>query len=284
VSSLSFRQAADLYLAWSRAECRRVTTWKRINISLKALVRTFEDRELASIQAADLESFKAARIAGGIRPVTVRHDLHALAGLLRYARREGWIRHDPLNGVRIPSDADAIRMHVVNREEEARYFAAALAVHSGLYDHARLVLLTGLRPSEVLALRAADYDPDRGTAFVCEGKTRAARRTLKLVQEAREIAERRTAGKGASQFWFPGRWPGSHARPLHTPHRDALQLAGVRFCLYDLRHTFATRMADRGTPIATLAAILGHGNLRCVMRYVHPSQAAMDEAMLRFAS
>ena len=35
-------------------------------------------------------------------------------------------------------------------------------------------------------------------------------------------------------------------------------------------------------PLATLAKILGHANLRSVMKYVHPSQQHMDDALLRF--
>jgi len=50
---------------------------------------------------------------------------------------------------------------------------------------------------------------------------------------------------------------------------------------YDLRHTFATRAAERGMPIPTLAAVLGHANLRSVMKYVHISQEHMDREMAR---
>lgn len=54
------------------------------------------------------------------------------------------------------------------------------------------------------------------------------------------------------------------------------------FVLYDFRHTFATRMAERGMDVATLAAILGHANLRTVMRYVHLSKEHIHAATLRF--
>jgi len=52
--------------------------------------------------------------------------------------------------------------------------------------------------------------------------------------------------------------------------------------IYDFRHTFATRMAERGCDIATLAKILGHANLRSVMRYIHISQEHVERAMLQF--
>ena len=37
-------------------------------------------------------------------------------------------------------------------------------------------------------------------------------------------------------------------------------------------------------PLATLAAIFGHSNLRSIMKYVHPSEADQHAAMLRYGS
>lgn len=52
--------------------------------------------------------------------------------------------------------------------------------------------------------------------------------------------------------------------------------------LYDFRHTFATRAAQSGVDLATLAAILGHNSLRVVQKYVHPTEEHKKAAMLRF--
>jgi site-specific recombinase XerD len=52
--------------------------------------------------------------------------------------------------------------------------------------------------------------------------------------------------------------------------------------LYDLRHTFATRLAQAGIDLATLAAILGHNSIRIVQRYVHPTAEHKKAAMLRY--
>src|SRR5262249_38735702 len=113
-----------------------------------------------------------------------------------------------------------------------------------------------------------------------------------------------------SSWLFPGKTPGMHLAKLNGPHgrvlddlascecgysRDEHQGDGcackciefreasrLAFVIYDFRHTFATRAAEAGMPVATLAAILGHADLRSVMKYVHVRQDALDREMERF--
>lgn len=56
----------------------------------------------------------------------------------------------------------------------------------------------------------------------------------------------------------------------------------MNFVLYDLRHTFATRFIEGGGDVAALKEILGHKDIRTTMRYVHPSQQYIDDAMAKF--
>ena len=42
-------------------------------------------------------------------------------------------------------------------------------------------------------------------------------------------------------------------------------------------------MAEGGTDLATLAAILGHGSIRMVQKYVHPTAEHKKAAMARYA-
>ena len=63
-------------------------------------------------------------------------------------------------------------------------------------------------------------------------------------------------------------------------HNVALKDSGVaRFRLYDLRHTFATRAAESGVDLVTLAALLGHSNIQMVMRYAHPQAEHKAQAI-----
>jgi integrase len=80
------------------------------------------------------------------------------------------------------------------------------------------------------------------------------------------------------------RFPAANAAVPYRAHNAACRRARCYFVLYSLRHTFATRLAERGAPLPVIAAILGHASLRCVHRYVHPSQAAMDAAVIEAAT
>jgi site-specific recombinase XerD len=42
-------------------------------------------------------------------------------------------------------------------------------------------------------------------------------------------------------------------------------------------------MAEAGVDLATLAAILGHGSIRIVQRYVHPTAEHKRAAMVKYA-
>jgi site-specific recombinase XerD len=41
-------------------------------------------------------------------------------------------------------------------------------------------------------------------------------------------------------------------------------------------------MAQAGVDLATLASILGHGSIRVVQKYVHPTSDHKKQAMLKF--
>jgi len=147
--------------------------------------------DLSLIDAGRLEEYKAWRVNDfGIRDITLRHDLHALSKFFSYAIKQRWTGDNPVRNVTIPSDANAIRIHVLTFEEEREYFLRAVT-HRDLTDLAGLMLNQGMRPDEVACLQKTDVDLDRGQLHITSGKSPAARRTLDLTTESRTILARR---------------------------------------------------------------------------------------------
>jgi integrase len=69
---------------------------------------------------------------------------------------------------------------------------------------------------------------------------------------------------------------------LNNAHRGAVERAKLNpFRLYSCRHTFATRAAEAGVDLVTLAALLGHSRVQMVMRYAHPTEEHQFNAIKR---
>jgi integrase len=158
---------------------------------------------------------------------------------------------------------------------------------------------TGLRPEECFRLRweAITWMNGRnGTLLVTHGKTAAARRVLPMTPRVRGILEARwqSAGK-PEEGWVWGAPTRSghiesssvkkqHARVFRTLTEQAAENneKAIRpFVLYNLRHTFLTRLGESGCDAWTLARITGHSNVSMSSRYVHPSEDAVLTAMAK---
>jgi integrase len=151
-----------------------------------------------------------------------------------------------------------------------------------LKDVAVLMLETGMRPEEVYRTSVGNLDLAHAHLLIPFGKTKAARRRIPLTTSALAIMKRR-AEKAKGVYLFP------HLKDKNKPmlkvngaHKTALNNSKVRnFRLYDLRHTWATRAAEAGMDMPTLAALLGHSELNMVMRYAHPQEEHQAEAVKR---
>ncbi len=222
--------------------------------------------------------------------------MHALSQVFQYAQRHGWRDDNPVRIVAIPSDMESRNEIVLSDGEEGQYLAAA-ANHKTLFDVARLMLMQGMCPQKLLGLRKSVINLDAETLQIASGKSRAARRVLNLTGESCLILGRRMDGD--SKWVFPSRrkvwhrrrkeffWVTLDSKPLTysglvKAHGQACQAAGLEFTLYSLRHTFATRFYRRTRDLEALRRVLGHGDLKTVLRYVHIDQEDLRRAMQKF--
>jgi site-specific recombinase XerD len=141
--------------------------------------------------------------------------------------------------------------------------------------HRLLLMLTyssGLRVSEVVALRKEHIDTARQALFVRSGKGRKDRYTLLSGRAARFIAEY-CALYRIETWLFPGQSAGRHLsiRSAQNIFDKAVEKAGIgkEISIHSLRHTFATHLLENGTDIRYIQTLLGHSSLRTTERYTH---------------
>jgi integrase len=135
---------------------------------------------------------------------------------------------------------------------------------------------------EFRCLEVAEVDLERGRFKITKGKSKAARRTLTMRIESREILSRRIA-ECLDGWIFPSRKnPGKHIGEHQRMQAAIVAKSGVNCVPYDMRHTFASRAAnEEKMPLPILMSVMGHANLRSIMKYVHTNQSQMDREMAR---
>ena len=146
----------------------------------------------------------------------------------------------------------------------------------------------GCGPEEVYRIQPENVNLAGGFLFNPYGKTKAARRRVPLTAAARNVLGRRMAGL-KTPFLFPCETDPARPVPkVNNAHDRAVKASKVApFRLYDLRHTWATRAAESGIDLVTLAALLGHSKIQMVLRYAHPTQehqARSVESMEQFVA
>jgi integrase len=175
------------------------------------------------------------------------------------------------------------RERVISRDEELAYLAACL---EPLRSLASLLADTGLRPEEAFRLRWESVNFNTHQILVTHGKTAAARRSVTVSDRVFRVLARRylKAGRPIEGWVFPAPTRSGHAEPstITKQHLRALREGGVsRFRLYDLRHTFLTRLGESGCDPWTLARIAGHATIGISARYVHAGDQAVASALER---
>lgn len=201
----------------------------------------------------------ASMIAGmkkeGYKAWSIRAALTPLSGIMNTAVRRGLAPANPkaqLERSEMPQ-GDAARMNILDTDEIHLVLAKANEKHRLLL---KTSVFTGLRISEVLALRWEDIDWAEGVIHVRGTKTRAARRDVFLVDFLKqELAAKSLESQDELVF---------HSKPttVRAALRSALKKAGVQkhVRLHDLRHTFASILIHQGHPETFIADQMGHSS------------------------
>jgi integrase len=239
---------------------------------------------LQKLRAADLQAIYAAMAKDGLADRTRLHLHRVMHTMLKHAVQWGVVARN------VATMVDAPRVQA--REVEILtpiQIQTVLDTLRGkaLYPIVATALGTGLRRSELLALRWQDVDLDaghlrveraleqtkRGGLLFKAPKTKYGRRlvtlpasTVTLLREHRRAQlEQRIAlglGKEADDALVFPNWDGSIRSPngVTKEWTLAVRKAGLTATLHSLRHTHASTLIASGLDVLTISRRLGHGS------------------------
>lgn len=265
----------DEYLAAQAWRPTHARAQARALRAILARIPTVRDLTAGRVEAA------RNALPGSAR--TRNYAASAVATFARWLRRAG-IARPPLDSIR-PLPAAPVK---VRRSLSPAEAARILAVESPVGDLVALLLGTGLRLGEALALTWGDLGS--GGVFVATSKNGTAR-TVPIAGELRARLLRARAARGAdstgrvilSLSGAPGDVQ-AHGGALLRAFQRAVVEAGVDPVGVDfhaLRHTYATWAADAGATGPQLMALLGWKSVQMTARYVHRDRLDLSGVVAR---
>ncbi len=264
-----FGEYAEEIAKWSKREKR---SWVRDATSLRHLCGFFGTRRLSEIGMLDIEGYKVERLSAGMCRSTIDRELAILRVLFNHAVREGKIKRNPLTSDLLFHEDNKVE-HPLSADDERKLLAAS---PPWLRDFIIFALSTGLRKAQIEGLKWTQLEKRPGTIYlpaaVCKSKRD---HTLPLNATAQAVI---AAQERRGECVFGGDRPLSG---VHVAFKKALAAAGLDrgFRIHDLRHSCASRLAERGCDVATLQQLMQHADLKTTQRYIHPSAQAMERSV-----
>ena len=289
-SGLRFSELVGLWQADEelrvKTRKKRASTFRTDCNRLKALMAFFGDVDIAAITPKNLTEYQHARLTQGRKPNTINGEMRALALVMRWAVREGFLSEGPKTD---PIPVPPKREDIPTQEEVARLIEA---LPQRLRPLVRFLAETGCRKGEALNLTWDCVDEVNGYVEIRsrEGWTPKTAQSERSIPINRSLLELLRSLPKNGQFVFPGQTPDKPITNFRKSLENAVVTANIRrqgklvhITPQTFRKANATWQAMRGINESVLQGLLGHAKGSTVTKqfYVHATEKAMREAVLQ---
>jgi integrase/recombinase XerD len=279
----------DTYLTYLR-DVRRMSpnTLESYARDLARLAAFAESRSVGvdRIDRRDLEAFVRAQMTEGLSPRSVARLVACVRGFYKFVAVEQKLPNNPADDLRAPRAWAALPKFLGMEEVDRLLAQPDTSTPRGLRDKALIEVLyaTGLRVSELIALRAGDLNLEEGY-LTCIGKGDK-QRMVPLGTDAIEWVRRYVRdGRSALLRKKTSPWLFVNARDGGPLSRVGFwkvlkaygKAAGLSRPLspHVLRHSFATHLLERGADLRMIQVMLGHADLSTTQIYTHVLEARL---------
>lgn len=235
-------------------------------------------KDMASIPLSEIRTLHIAKLKKSLEkknlmPQTVYHVLSLLRTILRHAL-EMELYEGKLPTFKMPKFDNKRQRFLTQRE--ASILLAILKEHTPLwYDIALFALQTGMRASEIFELKKSHVSFENASITIFEPKNNTTRH-VPINTISHEILSKRLPRDPDGLFFTQE--SGKPIKQAGRLFKRCVDLAGFNKGIADkrnhivfhtLRHTFASWLIQRGTPLEVVGELLGHKTLAMTKRYAH---------------
>jgi integrase len=222
--------------------------------------RMLEVTPIAGMRLSHIATDDAGALRFSHSPANSNRALRTLRRMLGKAAEWGLIVAAP----RVKLLKEEGRSALIDEETEPRFLAAS---PQPLRDVSIITLDSGMRPSEVFAMRWEDLTWETGMIFIPRGKTKRSRRHLPMSERVIEALKARRNGQ--TEGWvFPSDSACGHIVSVAKVRADLGLSKDI--VLYSARHSFATKIMGATGDLSLVMLALGHSSAQTAMIYQHP--------------
>ena len=250
------------------------------NAAYSRALDEFGETPIKGLTPAKIEAFIREFCSKGYAKKTAATQLQVIKQICNHAVLSGDIEFSPAQHVMLPNRLPQKRRELPP-DDQIDKVRASIDIEFGLFAY--LILCTGLRRGEALALTFDDIDCEQGIIHVTKSlywdsnvpyikvpKSRAGEREVILPDALMAVLPK---GK-KTRFLFSGP---SGDMLTYTNYRllwdKYKKLSGVTVSPHELRHAYATTLYDAGIDVKAAQELLGHSTVAMMQDiYTHISQ------------
>ncbi len=297
---LTFDAWADWYLENRSKPPTKAEKTHQANLEvLRQLRPVFGKLVLADITSDLIEEYLVTRLRSRrtiknklgtyeknmLKPSTVHREYRVLNCILNVAVKKRRISSNPRQGVDFPVRlaGSTRKPHYLTASEQQRieFFAPRY-----LRNVVVIMVEMGLRPyRELLPMRKSQVDLANRLAHLPDSKTPNGIADMPMTERAFVAFKDQVDASEGSDYLFPSTGTTStkpHLLNVRRSWNATLKRAGVEhFSLYELRHTFATRLSAGGVADHFVTQLLRQGDSAVFKRYSQAKLKMMREALAK---
>ena len=237
------------------------TAWLNISCAVNYFGTKFP---VAELSVSHLTDYAEDLALTGNSNGTINRKMSALSVVLRHAKDSGALESVPRLR-RKPEPKGRIRY--LSPEEEAKVLGVFMYWdNQPMHDFVVLAIDTGMRLSEALGLAWRDVDFEHQAISLWETKSDLAR-TIPMTKRVYALLTARSARGVEPAAACLTRHSARHQWDRMRAH---ISMDGdSQFVIHTLRHTFASRLLQKGAGLAEVQELLGHADITTTRRYAH---------------
>lgn len=282
----------------------KALTYDRLVVSYR-LMKNYDisNMYVDEIGSSEIQRYLNRLAEDGYGISTIKKQYNLITAYWKYAMSQGIVDRPVYLDICLPNEENLIKTHreieAYNRYEQQRMADILETLEKPQYGVILLLLETGMRVGEALALKWADISWNRQAVSIRgtlvrlstepvsyiqnSPKSRTSRRVIPLSNAAFDILKRIRADKRVeSELVFSRddnpKMPFSYSS-VEYHARKLCKILDIPYKgLHAFRHTFATNCYERGCDVKILSKLLGHADVAITYNiYIHLYGDALEE-------